>query len=288
MSEFIQDHEQLASVMDSKVDPFILRGLQGESHHVSFGNVTEGSQTLNAFTRACRELRLHPNTKLTNEVIEIDEPLSTVGRYLVQLVNNSLERDADEQFNFASRAKLRGKDACHEAEENFYSAMGHEGSYEIYPEHRRAKNEIFADDEGTAVFFKKAYGERTALTLEDITLNKVFYPSGTLFQIGRKNFAPHNNYTENLQVHALEDITSLAPIRMTKFGVPLGEQLPLTATDPEDVELLQHCGVGLTMTLHDLKKSIPSTEELADLVGELPQPERYESPVWIPKPAPAT
>lgn len=291
MSEFIQDHEQLASAMKGKANELILRGLSGEPPLYDFAGAAVGANTFNAFTGACFLLRDKPKTRLTSEIIEIDEPLSKIGRYLVNLVNNSLTRDQHDEFNFVSKKKLSEVDACHEVEENFYRAMGHDndGETELFPEDRRSRNKLFVDDEGNPVFFKKAVGEASTLGLEDITLNKVLYPKGTLFATKEVRHSPYYGYDSNMDIHSLESVKSLAPIRMTKFGLPDGEQLAaLTETGSGNEDMLAHCGMGLVMSLYALKKHLPRSEELVEIVGDLPQPAQYTSGVWVPKPISAT
>jgi len=290
MSEFIQDHEQLTDAMQGKADELILRGLTGEPPLYDFAGAAVGANTFNAFTGACFLLRDKPKTRLTSEIIEIDEPLTKVGRHLVNLVNDSLTRDRHAEFNFVSNKKPAEVDACHDAEECFYQAMGHEndGETEIFPQDRRSRNKLFVDDEGNPVFFKKAVGETSTLVLEDITLNKVLYPKGTLFATKEARFSPYYGYDPNMDIHSLESIKLLAPIRMTKFGLPDGEQLAsLTETDSGNEDMLTHCGMGLVMSLYALKKHLPRSEELAEIVGDLPQPAQYTSGVWVPKVASA-
>lgn len=270
--------------MVGKVDNFILDGLAGSRHCNDFLESAKGSNVFNAYTRACYLLRKDPQTELASRPIELEEPTSTIGRYLINIINDSQARDHKTDFNFISRRSPDPTESCEEAEENFYIALGHkdDGDACVFPEDRNSKNKLFVDNNGIAVLFKKAVIERNTLALEDISLNGIYYPKGTVFTIQESRHTPSFPYQDKLDIHSLEDITNLGPLRMSKFALPEGEQLPTMTLKDASEEILLHCGLGLVMSMRALTKYIPPAYELEEIVNELPDPAEYNKPAWQP------
>ncbi len=287
MSEFIQDHEQLVEAMEGVVEPFILDALKGNSKHPSITTLT-GSNTFNAYTRACTVLREKPDRELSNEYIPQMDGLSTMGGYLLNIVNDSSFRDAEEKIELHHNEAKEGADNCLSAEYYFKAAI--ERSDLSDDEYGSNKNRMFVDDEGQLVFFKKGYREPTALSFAPLSLNGISYPAGTLFNIDKTPYGYGKKIAPKTFIHSLEDVTSIAPIRSALYALPAAEQLPAaTHTDlynsagTEYTE--QH--VSPTEPLEELKKNLPSQEELTELVAELPKPAEYNTSVWVPKVASA-
>ncbi len=295
MSEFITEHEQIALQMEGKVDPIVFAGITGEGYdekgglsHDSVHSSPCGSNLFNAFTRACYRLQENPNANLSSEVIRPPEQLSTLGSYLVNLVNDTHTRNKLLPNNFVSKKinklVLNEIDGCCDAEENFMKALGqeNEGVPEVYPEHRLSKNKIYIDDDGQPLLIRKTYGEKNTLSLQDISINGVAFPAGTLF-ISRERALGHNHRQDkHLTIKSLRDISRLSPIRLTKYALPTEEQNLAVTREGLSPEFLAHCGQDTVFNLEELKSYLPEQSELKEIASNFPQAKQYNKSAWVP------
>jgi len=282
MSEFIQDHEQLAEAMEGVVEPYIVDALLGMRTDISITTLS-GSNTYNAYSHACTILREKPDRELSDEYIPQMDGLSTMGGYLLNIVNDSLFRDAEEKIELHHNGPKEEVGNCLSAEGNFKVAI--ERSDLADEEYDNQKNQVFVDDQGELVLFRKGYGEPSALSFVDLSLNGIAYPAGTLFNVGKSRYSYGQKIAPKTYLHSLEEVISIAPLRSALYALPTVEQLPsATRTGTYNVVGVEYThNVSPTEPLEKLKENLPSQEVFAKLMAELPKPAEHTASVWVPK-----
>ena len=231
--------------------------------------MVKGSSVLNAYTEACRLLRGEPSARLLEAKIALPEEPSTASKFLVSLLNGSVTRDSPVEPGFTSAGKSNGKSVCRESEDNFIIALGM-GTERKFATKNHKTNRVFAGKDGNPIFFQKGYNIGTSLSLKPVALNGIGYPAGTLFSLNTFRSAAGNTVEDGLDAHTLEDISSLAPMRLSAFAFPRAEQEPTFTSD----EVAKKHGIfwagslgQIGLNIDELAQHIPPSDQIAEALG---------------------
>lgn len=231
--------------------------------------MVKGSSILNAYTEACRLLRGEPSARLLKAEIALPEEPSAASKFLVSLLNESVTRDSPIESDFSYTGKTKGKSVCRESEDNFIIALGN-GTERKFVTKNHKTNRVFAGKNGSPIFFQEGYNVGTSLSLKPVALNGIGYPAGTLFSLNTVSSAAGNTIEDGLDAHALEDISGLAPMRLSVFAFPRAEQEP-TFTSDEVVKKHRIFWAGslgqIGLNIDELAQHIPPSDQIAGALG---------------------
>ncbi|MBI5357500.1 hypothetical protein HZB74_01490 [Candidatus Saccharibacteria bacterium] len=230
----------------------------------------KGSTLLNAYSSGCTKLARNPLEPLAERPIEGYVPDSRLGRYLVNLINDSVERDSDADTAFTVEWPSKSHLVCSETETNLLSAMGHRGG--LVTSEVGKLSVLYCTDEGEPVLFKKGVGVSSTISLREISINGIAYPPGMLFSLHQRglpnsvNMAPHR-----MAVRPTSLIRSIAPLRLSEFALPKEEQSPAFMPDDErmimdDEERAADVSRTMQMTVDELAIHLPKPEEIAAVI----------------------
>lgn len=222
------------------------------------------SGILNAYNEACRLIRQDPARELVNAEVSLPDEPSAAGKFLVSLLNESLTRDSTvtPSFNLGS---ARARAACEDAEDNFLMSLGLSRPGKFLTKNGRT-NRLFAGKDGTPIFFQKGYEIGSSLSLKPVSLNGIGYPAGTIFSLTPKRNLDGHYLDKGLDVHALSDISALAPMRLSAYSLPKDEQESAFTCDDDrkkyGVDWAGRISV-FDIDMDELTQYLPPTEDLA-------------------------
>lgn len=132
----------------------------------------------------------------------------------------------DSSLQFIQREAHTNPGACHEAEPRFGGALhdrqSQAGRLRVGPVL------VFSDMDGAPVFIQKEFGSDTALGLQEVAIDGVDYPAGTLFSLySRAGQVLHKKYQVNerrcgklrVRHHSTAEVDSIAPVRLSLYAL---------------------------------------------------------------------
>lgn len=145
----------------------------------AFTETILGSSLLNASTASMRLLDRKPDKPLAKEKIEIPENASTLGKYVLGMINNSISRPRARGTTAKFTSRPAGiVDTGTYAEERFAKAC------DLLPhEHDDVPHGVLVDRKRRPMMLLKEIGFLSGMSLRQIALNGILYPAGTLFRV---------------------------------------------------------------------------------------------------------
>ena len=254
------DFNDYCSLQSITIDQDILEvGLNPEKNRIN--QLCNPSGIFAAIAESGRILRERPGTELIDNLIIKNRQFrfDRVANCLLNILNNSkdpfyLEND----FNFNCKEE-KGIDACGLTESRFCSNLL--DLINTADENRDIKVcQLIGDD--LPLFFRKFNGINSSISLEDITIDGILYPSGSLFNLildddyddiykNLKNKFDGVNY-ENV---GIEHIKSVGFVRLTTFALPIRQRKHHFAKYWEIMQK-RNLPVDQFTTLEDIRYSI--------------------------------
>jgi hypothetical protein len=239
-----QELQAYAAAQEVLLDPLIEHaGVIG----ASLGNsecrdsvVYEPAPIYAAVGQAGKILRRNPQAALANKPLQIPpddlQPQDVALRTLVTLVNGSLDRMARNvpSHRLASCRQIPATHACSEAETFFASVIWQMANpTSVLSEDEQMEPfgyQIITDDYGQALGIRKGVSWPTLLTLEEIAINGVPYPPGSIMRADMpyeryaraRLYRPMRDFEEQERID-FHDIARLGFMRLSAF-VLAGEQ----------------------------------------------------------------
>lgn len=184
------------------------------------------SPVYNAYSGACAVLNSRPDAELIDEPVAIPAGANWLGRNFLRLLNSSVERSSPAPYRFSGTKKVFAG-ACLEAEEKFMAALGHQTEGEIVPAGH--SQYAYIDENCEPILFTKGRdssgrGNLTTISFEDIAINGITHPAGTIFYATRSlRQSPQYYKDKSLGICALEEIVNIQALRLSLFAIPQEE-----------------------------------------------------------------
>lgn len=192
------------------------------------------TEALQLVAEVAHILRDDPDSK-----IRLTDPIpdawGTAGRIVYDIVTQTRGKSPDyiPQATFANRPK--GIDTCKLAEPNFLRTLGalaSSMSWTALSPHKSSRGanpsvvHIVVNEEGVPVLLQKNdkvfFGEKSALSLEPITVGKVVWPAGMIMSMARVD-APTVSRKKPVII-PVQSLHSIGPVRLASFGLPPDER----------------------------------------------------------------
>ncbi|HMH31257.1 MAG TPA: hypothetical protein VK534_02155 [Methylomirabilota bacterium] len=245
-------------------------------------NSRAGSQLFNAYSMACHELGSSPQSALIEQPIELDENqrLSQLGIHLINLLNSSLSRQNGTGHSFSPKVKGQPSDVCESSETNFTSSLTRVGADSLVKPGSSFKlNQLFIDEDGTPVLFRKGFRVRSALSLIPVDVHGVVHPAGTIFSASRqknKDQDQREGYelSETTRVYLSDDIKAIRPLRLSSYAIGVEERdramrPKYRIEDEKNAKVLSY--EEARDSLPKLTADIPDHQVLGEIAMELAQ-----------------
>jgi hypothetical protein len=239
-----------------------------------FFNITrEGSLLLNVHTAGCLLRKGNPRIKLAESKVELPPNINELGKIALTQINDSVQPNYDQPYvrhSFPAVSRS-GLDTCMDAEERFAHALGLESNDKKLVAQKRL-NELYLDNTGQAVFFKKSVYIPLSINFAPVNIGGIRYPVGTIFQVNHKR-AARSVEAEALRIFSKDSITSAVPLRLSLYA--LAPEHRIQAAHPEEVEDFlrrdsrKFYTPALDATIIDLQQSLPAADELQEAAAIL-------------------
>ena len=216
---------------------YALEDLEDDLMAADYFGAPHWSNIFNTYSNACAILHENPDTELIDKPVALPENTPWLGQQLIRLLNGSVARDSTASYQIADQDPVteEGEDtyvkACELAEERFVACGGWPGAPDL-----TRPQDIFVDDANRPVLFAKGYGNESALSLSEISINGVAHTAGTIFYFRRNDSIPYlyadpaleekePYQSSDIRVSHLESLASLRPLRLSLFPVPSAQRV---------------------------------------------------------------
>lgn len=237
-----------------------LYGMEPPDDDLPKYEVPDWSPVANAYERACAVLSKHPQTQLSDEIVDSPAEISSLGRYFINLVNSSIKRNSHTTFQFEEFGSgYLG--VCAQAEVRFASCLGHTNGGVIREEESR--QDVYVDEANNPIAFTKGKNVVSSISFEDISINGIMHPAGTIFKTVRGRHAEPIVKERALYINSVDDIESIYPMRLSIFALPRRERIEAWSR-----EISRKSGLNLSQEQTAKRiTSYPEVDELGSILA---------------------
>lgn len=163
-------------------------------------------------------LRLMPDKPVAKHLLDVTQFTNPYAAQLALLSNQSNTHDGEvEQFNYVMREARATPGQTPHSEQRFLQAATAAGTGNVDGATLRTPNEIYYDEEGEPVFFKKGWGFPLVIALQPTSTNGIEAPPGVIGSLDTKTFARGRKITANTKAYGVRAVRAFLPYRPASF-----------------------------------------------------------------------